>query len=133
MVSKKNLTFESGQKFTKIAKKINQNYSHENGKLGWVSILDSPPSLPMSAFSRLKSLEKGKLSEPFQADAKTWMIVKYTRTKEYDASNELKKQKALEAIYSEKAQQIYKTWAASMKDDAYIDVLESDLKTPELY
>ena len=61
------------------------------------------------------------------------MIIKYTKTKVYDATEELKKQKALEAIYSEKAQQIYKTWITSMKDDAYINVLEPDLKTPELY
>ncbi|MFT4693638.1 MAG: peptidyl-prolyl cis-trans isomerase SurA [Francisella sp.] len=127
------LAIESGQKFTKIAEKTNQDYDHAKGKFGWVSTLDSPPSLPMSAFTRLQSLEKGKLSEPFQADAKTWMIIKYTKTKIYDAAEELKEQKALEAIYSEKAQQLYKTWIASMKDDAYINVLEADLKTPELY
>ena len=127
------LALESGQEFTKIAEKNNQDYDHANGKIGWVSTLDSPPSIPMGAFARLQSLEKDKLSEPFQADAKTWMIIKYTKTKVYDATEELKKQKALEAIYSEKAQQIYKTWITSMKDDAYINVLEPDLKTPELY
>ena len=127
------LAIESGQKFTKIAEKTNQDYDHARGKLGWVSTLDSPPSLPMAAFARLQSLEKGKISEPFQADTNTWMIIKYTRTKEYDAAEELKEQKALEAIYSEKAQQLYKTWVASMKDNAYINVLEPDLKTPELY
>ena len=127
------LAIESGQKFTKIAEKINQDYDHANGKFGWVSTMDSPPSLPIAAFARLQSLAKDKLSEPFQADAKTWMIVKYTKTKIYDAAEELKEQKALEAIYSEKAQQLYKTWVASMKDSAYINVLEPDLKTPELY
>ena len=127
------LAIESGQKFTEIAEKTNQDYDHTNGKFGWVSTMDSPPSLSMAAFARLQSLEKDKLSEPFQADAKTWMIMKYTKTKIYNAAEELKEQKALEAIYSEKAQQLYKTWVASMKDDAYINVLEADLKTPELY
>lgn len=61
------------------------------------------------------------------------MIIKYTKTKEYDAAEQLKEQKALEAIFSEKAQEIYKTWLTSMKDDAYIEILEDDLKTPELY
>ena len=101
-------------------------------KLAWFQHWIAP-SIPMGAFARLQSLEKDQLSEPFQADAKTWMIIKYTKTKVYDATEELKKQKALEAIYSEKAQQIYKTWITSMKDDAYINVLEPDLKTPELY
>lgn len=73
------------------------------------------------------------MSEPFQADGRTWMIIKYTKTKEYDAAEQLKEQKALEAIFSEKAQKIYKTWLTSMKDDAYIEILEDDLKTPELY
>lgn len=127
------LAIESGQKFSKIAEKTNQDYDHANGKLGWVSAMDSPPSLPMAALSRLTSLKKGELSKPFQADAKTWMIIKYTKTKIHNAADQLMEQKALEAIYSEKAQAIYKTWIASMKDDAYIEILEPDLKTPELY
>ncbi|QLE79808.1 peptidylprolyl isomerase [Francisella sp. Scap27] len=127
------LAIESGQKFSSIAEKTNQDYDHANGKFGWVSTMDSPPSLPMAAFARLKSLKKRQLSEPFQADAKTWMIIKYTKTKIHNAADQLMEQKALEAIYSEKAQEIYKTWIASMKDDAYVEILEPDLKTPDLY
>lgn len=78
-------------------------------------------------------MKEGEVSEPFQADPKTWMIMKYTKVKEHDAAEELKEQKALEAIFSEKAQEVYKTWLTSMKDDAYIEILEDDLKTPELY
>ncbi len=58
------LAIESGQKF-RDSRKTNQDYDHANGKFGWVSTMDSPPSLPMAAFARLQSLEKGKLSEPF--------------------------------------------------------------------
>lgn len=127
------LAIESGQKFSSIAEKTNQDYDHADGKFGWVSTMDSPPSLPMAAFAKLKSLKKGELSQPFQADANTWMMIKYTKTKIHDAADQLMEQKALEAIYSEKAQQIYKTWITSMKDDAYVEILEPDLKTPELY
>lgn len=127
------LTIESGQEFAKVAMKYNQDYTHPNGKFSWVSELDSPPSLPPAAFAQIKQLKENELSEPFQADGKTWMIIKYTKTKEYDAAEQLKEQKALEAIFSEKAQEIYKTWLTSMKDDAYIEILEEDLKTPELY
>ena len=127
------LTIESGQEFTKVAMKYNQDYNHPNGKFSWVSELDSPPSLPPAAFAQIKQLKENELSEPFQADGKTWMIIKYTKTKEYDATEQLKEQKALEAIFSEKAQEIYKTWLTSMKDNAYIEILEEDLKTSELY
>lgn len=127
------LSIESGQEFTKVALKYNQDYDHPNGNFRWVSEIDSPPSLPPAAFAQLKQLKENELSEPFQADGRTWMIIKYTKTKEYDAAEQLKEQKALEAIFSEKAQEIYKTWLTSMKDDAYIEILEDDLKTPELY
>ena len=127
------LTIESGQEFAKVSMKYNQDYTHPNGKFSWVSELDSPPSLPPAAFAKIKQLKENELSEPFQADSKTWMIIKYTKTKEYDAAEQLKEQKTLEAIFSEKAQEIYKTWLTSMKDDAYIEILEEDLKTPELY
>ncbi|GMN90087.1 SurA N-terminal domain-containing protein [Francisella sciaenopsi] len=127
------LAIESGQDFTKVALKYNQDYDHANGKFRWVSRLDSPPAIPPAAFEKLESMKEGEISEPFQADPKTWMIMKYTKVKEHDAAEELKEQKALEAIFSEKAQQVYKTWLTSMKDDAYIDILEDDLKTPELY
>lgn len=127
------LAIESGQDFTKVAEKYNQDYDHADGDFKWVSKLDSPPSLPPVAFAKLQQLKKGQLSEPFQADPKTWMIIKYTKTKEFNAAEQLKEQKALEAIFSVKAQEVYKTWLTSMKDDAYIEILEDDLKTRELY
>ncbi|MEY8715617.1 SurA N-terminal domain-containing protein [Francisella philomiragia] len=127
------LAIESGQDFTKVALKYNQDYDHANGKFRWVSRLDSPPAIPPAAFAKLETMKEGEVSEPFQADPKTWMIMKYTKVKEHDAAEELKEQKALEAIFSEKAQEVYKTWLTSMKDDAYIEILEDDLKTPELY
>lgn len=127
------LAIESSQDFSKVAEKYNQDYDHPDGNFKWVSQMDSPPSLPPAAFAKLRELKKGELSEPFQADSKTWMIIKYTKTKEFDAAEELKEQKALEAIFAEKAQEVYKTWLTSMKDDAYIEILEDDLKTPELY
>lgn len=127
------VALSSGEDFTKVAEKFNQDYDHADGKFGWVSTLDSPPSLPPAAFAKLQTLKEDEFSDVFQADSKTWMIIKYTKTKKYNAAEELKEQKALEAIFSEKAQQIYKTWLTSMKDDAYIEILESDLQTPELY
>lgn len=127
------LAIESGQDFKKVAEKYNQDYDHANGDFKWVSKMDNPPSLPPAAFAQIDQLKKGELSEPFQADSKTWMIMKYTKTKEYDAAEELKEQKALEAIFSEKAQEVYKTWLASIKDNAFIEVLDDNLKTPELY
>ncbi|ASG67711.1 chaperone SurA [Francisella halioticida] len=127
------LAIQSGQAFSKVAEKYNQNYSHANGNFKWVSGLDTPPSLPPAAFAQLGQLKKGELSEAFQADAKTWIIIKYTKVKEYDAVKELEEQKALEAIFANKAQEIYKTWLTSIKDDAYIEILQKNLKTPELY
>lgn len=60
------------------------------------------------------------------------MIIKYTKTKIHNAADQLMEQKALNNLL-EKAQEIYKTWIASMKDDAYVEILEPDLKTPDLY
>ncbi|WP_150466570.1 SurA N-terminal domain-containing protein [Francisella sp. SYW-9] len=127
------LAIQSGQTFSKVAEKYNQDYSHADGNFKWVSRLDSPPVIPPAAFAQLEELKKGQLSEAFQADPKTWMIIKYTKVKEYDAVKELEEQKALEAIFANKAQEVYKTWLTSIKDDAYIEILEKDLKTPELY
>ncbi|MED7819779.1 MULTISPECIES: SurA N-terminal domain-containing protein [unclassified Francisella] len=127
------LAIQSGQGFAKVAEKYNQNYDHADGDFKWVSKLDTPPSLPPAAFAQLGQLKKGELSEAFQADPTTWMIIKYTKVKEYDAIKELEEQKALEAIFADKAQEVYKTWLTSIKDDAYIEILQKDLKTPELY
>lgn len=127
------LAIQSGQPFSQVAEKYNQDYDHADGNFKWVSKLDTPPSIPPAAFAQLGQLKKGELSEAFQADAKTWMIIKYTKVKEYDAVKELEEQKALEAIFANKAQEVYKTWLTSIKDDAYIEILQKNLKTPELY
>lgn len=127
------LAIQSGQPFVQVAEKYNQDYNHADGNFKWVSRLDSPPAIPPAAFAQLGQLKKGELSEAFQADAKTWMILEYTKVKEYDAVKELEEQKALEAIFANKAQEVYKTWLTSIKDDAYIEILQKNLKTPELY
>ena len=133
MLDRATIALKSREKFSKVAQMYNQNYDHTDGKFGWVSELDSPPIVPPMAISKLEHMKPDILSEPFKADSNTWMILKYSKTKEYDAAKEIMDQKALEAIFSEKAAQIYKTWLASMKDDAYITILDKNLKTPEIY
>ncbi|MFC4892672.1 peptidylprolyl isomerase [Pseudofrancisella aestuarii] len=127
------LAIESGDDFKKIAEKYTTDYDHSDGEFGWASVLDNPPILTPAAFNQLKDLKKDELSEPFDTGNKSWMIIKYTDTREYNAQKEIEEQKALEAIYAEKAEQIYKTWITSMKDSAYIKILDKDLKTQELY
>ncbi|GAB4223945.1 MAG: SurA N-terminal domain-containing protein [Francisella sp.] len=118
--------------FSKIAIKYNQDYEHLNGSFKWVSEIDNPPILPPATFEQLNKLKENELSEPFKADDKTWMIIKYTKTKDYDASEQLEEQQALKDIYAEKAQESYKTWLASIESDAYVEILDNDLKDANL-
>jgi len=124
---------DAGDDFKIVAEKHNQNYDYDDGNFGWVSPVEQPPVVPMTVFSQLKKLNLGELSEPFNTGDNSLMIVKYTDTRIYDAHKELEEQRALEAIFSEKAQEVYKTWIASMKDNAYIQILEEDLKTEDFY
>ena len=127
------IAIDAGDDFKIVAEKHNQNYDFDDGNFGWVSPVEQPPVVPPSVFQQLKKLNINQLSDPFDTGENSWMIVKYTDTRIYDASKEIEEQRALEAIFSEKAQEVYKTWIASMKDNAYIKILEEDLKTEDFY
>ena len=126
-------SIKSGKKFNEVAKKFNQDYNYPDGDFGWVSDMDNPQPLSPAAFTELQKLKENQLSEPFELNPNAWMIIKYTKTKQFNISKQLEKQKALEAIFAKKAQQVYKTWLISIKDSSYIKILDKNLKTPELY
>ena len=127
------IEIKNGNDFSTVAEKYTQDYDHTDGNFGWNSKLDNPSILPPKAFYELEKLKKNEISSAFKVDPQTWMIIKYTKSKKYNATSEFEKKKALEAIFSEKAKDIYKTWITSIKDDAYIEILEKDLKTSSLY
>ena len=124
---------KNGKKFSNVAEKYNQEYQYQNGDFGWVSVNENPNILTSKAFDILNSLKENTFSKPFDSGNKSWMIIKYTDVKTKNIYNQIEKQKAIQAIFSEKAQQIYKSWIASMRDNAYIKILDNNLKQKTLY
>ena len=124
---------DNGEDFSKVAEKYNQEYQYQNGNFGWMVANENSNILTPKVFDILKSLKRNSLSKPFDLGNNSWMIIKYTDVKAKNIYNQIEKQKAIQAIFSEKAQQIYKSWIASMRDNAYIKILDNNLKQKTLY
>jgi len=127
------LGLKAGETFGDSAEKFSENYDTANngGKVGWISMLELNKIAPAVA-TKLKELKKNQISKPFNAGNNEWQIIMYTDTRMFDDAKAKEEAKAIEALSYQKAEAIYKTWILSLRDSAYIKVLDSALKIDDL-
>ena len=88
----------------------------QGGDLGWTG-----PGTFVPEFERqLETLKDGDISEPFKTQY-GWHIVQMLGHRQFDATDEVKRRKAMEAIRASKADEETEIWLRRLRDEAYVE------------
>ena len=108
----------AGADFAKLAKQYSDDTgsASDGGDLGWVD-----PGSTVPAFEKeMDKLQVGQISEPFKSQY-GWHIVQVLGRRKSDQTDEARKNKAYEAIYARKSDEILQDWLSQLKGSAYIE------------
>jgi peptidyl-prolyl cis-trans isomerase SurA len=108
-----------GDDFGPIARAVSEDAvsASDGGDLGWVG----PDTFVPEFEQKLAELEVGELSEPFQTRF-GWHIAQVTERRQYDMTEELKRQQCVTQIRANKAEEERELWLRRLRDQAYVDV-----------
>lgn len=91
----------------------------QRGSLGWVGTGQMVPEFE----AMMKNTEKGDFSVPFTTQF-GYHILKVNNTRQRDASQELRRQKAEEILFNRQAPQAQEDWIQELKSSAYIEIIK---------
>ncbi|MDE2092130.1 MAG: peptidylprolyl isomerase, partial [Gammaproteobacteria bacterium] len=86
------------------------------GDLGW---LDPGATVPEFQ-AQMDKLQVGQISEPFKTQF-GWHIVQVLGRRQVDQTQEYTRNKAYEAIYARKSEEIVQQWLSALRGSAYIE------------
>jgi len=87
------------------------------GDLGW----NGPGTFSPAFEDQVARLQPGEISEPFQTEY-GWHLVQLVDRKERDTTEEVKRDRAIQAIRSSKQEQETDIWLRQLRDEAYVEV-----------
>lgn len=109
---------EEGEDFADLARQHSDDPGsrNEGGELGW-----QPPGQMVEAFERqVDRLDPGERSSPFRSEF-GWHIVEVQDRRQRDATEELRRQRARQAIGERRMEEEYEIWLRRLRDEAYIE------------
>ena len=108
----------AGADFAALAKQYSADPGSANngGDLGWLD-----PGSTVPAFqAEMDKLQVGQISEPFKTQF-GWHIVQVLGRRTVDQSAEYARNKAYDALYARKSEEIIQQWLSQLKDSAFIE------------
>ena len=108
----------AGADFSKLAIQYSEDTgsASNGGDLGW---LDPGATVPEFQ-SQMDKLQAGEISEPFKTQF-GWHIVQVLGRRQVDQTQEYIRNKAYEAIYARKSEEIIQNWTTALRGSAYIE------------
>lgn len=108
----------AGADFATLAKQYSADPGSANngGDLGWVD----PDSMVPAFAAQMEKLQVGQISEPFKTQF-GWHIVQVLGRRTVDQTAEYAQNKAYDAIYARKSEEIVQQWLSQLKDSAFIE------------
>ncbi|HEY2276248.1 MAG TPA: peptidylprolyl isomerase [Steroidobacteraceae bacterium] len=88
----------------------------QGGDLGWTG----PGSFAPEFEQQIAILKDDDISEPFKTQY-GWHIVQMLGHRQFDATDEVKRRKAMEAIRASKADEETEIWVRRLRDEAYVE------------
>lgn len=88
----------------------------QGGDLGWTG----PGSFVPEFEQQIANLKDNEISEPFKTQY-GWHIVQMLGHRQFDATDEVKRRKAMEAIRASKADEETEVWLRRLRDEAYVE------------
>jgi len=110
---------DNGEDFSDVARLESDDPGSAplGGDLGWNS-----PGTFVPAFEEVvASLQPGEVSEPFRTEF-GWHIVLLVDRQERDTTEEVKRERAIEAIRASKREQETEIWLRQLRDEAYVEI-----------
>lgn len=108
----------AGADFAKLAKEYSEDpgSANQGGDLGWID-----PGATVPEFqAQMDKLQVGQISEPFKSQY-GWHIVQVLGRRQKDQSQEYTQNKAYEAIFARKSDEILQQWLGQLKGSAFIE------------
>lgn len=108
----------SGEDFASIARANSDDTASavEGGDLGWVA----PESLAPEFEEAMNNTPVGSVSKPFRSRY-GWHVLKVEDRREYDSTEEYRRNRAREAIRKRKIEEETELWVRRLRDEAYIE------------
>ena len=108
-----------GEEFAGLAQTNSEDpgSAAQGGDLGWTG----PGSFVPEFEQHLSTLKDDEISEPFKTQY-GWHIVQMLGHRQFDATGEVKRRKAMEAIRASKADEETEIWVRRLRDEAYVEV-----------
>jgi peptidyl-prolyl cis-trans isomerase SurA len=88
----------------------------QGGDLGWTG----PGTFVPEFEQQVANLKDNEISEPFHTQY-GWHIVQMLGHRQFDATDEVKRRKAMEAIRASKADEETEIWLRRLRDEAYVE------------
>ncbi len=109
---------EGGDDFAKLAKANSDDKlsAAQGGDLGW----SSPGRLVPQFEEVMDSLEIGQISQPFETQF-GWHILQVLERREFDDTENAKREKASETIRRRKSEEAHQNWLRHLRDEAYVE------------
>jgi peptidyl-prolyl cis-trans isomerase SurA len=109
---------EGGDDFAKLAKANSDDKlsAAQDGDLGW----SSPGRLVPQFEEVMDSLEIGQISQPFETQF-GWHILEVLERREFDDTENAKREKASETIRRRKSEEAHQNWLRHLRDEAYVE------------
>ena len=109
---------EGGDDFAKLAKANSDDKlsAAQGGDLGW----SSPGRLVPQFEEVMNQLEPGEISQPFETQF-GWHILEVLERREFDDTENAKREKASEIIRRRKSEEAHQNWLRHLRDEAYVE------------
>ena len=113
------LRLEGGADFAQIARTNSDDRSSalQGGDLGWVS---TGGQMVAEFEDVMDAVEIGAISPPFQTEF-GFHILQVTERREYDGTQEIKRDRARRAIRQQKIDERRQSWLRRLRDEAYVE------------
>ncbi|MCE2714666.1 MAG: peptidylprolyl isomerase [Acidibacter sp.] len=108
-----------GEDFAVLAKTLSEDPGSgaEGGDLGWTA----PGTFVPEFDAVLASLRENEISEPIRTQF-GWHIVQLLGKRQYDSTDELRRQRAFLQLRGSKADEETELWLRRLRDEAYVDI-----------
>jgi peptidyl-prolyl cis-trans isomerase SurA len=108
-----------GEDFAVLAKTLSEDPGSgaEGGDLGWTA----PGTFVPEFDAVLASLRENEISEPFRTQF-GWHIVQLLGKRQYDSTDELRRQRAFLQLRGSKVDEETELWLRRLRDEAYVDI-----------
>lgn len=118
----------NGQSFSDLAKENSdaRDKADSCGNMGWISLSGQSPALGKA----IKTAKLNKVTVPFKVD-NSWQIIKVLAKRKQDDNANYQKQQAMIVLFNKKAQQALKTWMLSLRNSAYVEIVDKKLNFPK--